>query len=154
MPFNQTDLSQVDFRAVFEQSASRQLLLDTSLTIVAVTDSYLEVTMTKREAIVGRYLFEVFPDNPDFGHADGVTQLRQSLFKVIKGRAPHEMAIQRYDIPRPQDQGGGFEERYWQPRNWPILGADGLVEWIVHQAEDVTDLVLAQKARNAAAREP
>lgn len=150
MQFTQTDLSPVDFRAVFEQSAYRQLLLDTSLTIVAVTDSYLKVTMTTREAIVGRYLFEVFPDNPDFSHADGVSQLRQSLFKVMKTRQPHEMALQRYDIPRDPAEGGGFEERHWRPSNWPILGADGLVEWIVHQAEDVTDQVLAQKARNAA----
>jgi PAS domain-containing protein len=147
MSFHPSDLAPVDFRAVFEQSASLQLLLDTSLTIVAVTDSYLAATLTRREAIIGRYLFEVFPDNPDFSHADGVTHLRQSLFKVMKTRAPHEMAIQRYDIPSPQ---GGFEERYWQPRNWPILGADGLVEWIVHQAEDVTDQMRAQKARNVA----
>jgi PAS domain-containing protein len=149
MSFHPSELSPVDFKAVFEQSANRQLLLDTSLTIVAVTDSYLKATMTGREAIMGRYLFEVFPDNPDFSHADGVAQLRQSLFKVMKGRAPHEMAIQRYDIPRPASQGGGFEERHWRPCNWPILDADGLVEWIVHQVEDVTQMVLAQKARLA-----
>lgn len=147
MSFPSSDLFPVDFQAVFEQSASLQLLLDTSLTIIAASNAYLEATMTRREAIIGRYLFEVFPDNPDFSHADGVSQLRQSLFKVMKARAPHEMAIQRYDIPCPQ---GGFEERYWRPRNWPILGADGLVEWIVHQAEDVTDQVRAQNARNMA----
>ncbi len=150
MAFHAPELSSVDFKAVFEQSVCHQLLLDTSLTIVAASDPYLKITMTRREAIVGRYLFEVFPDNPDFSHADGVAQLRQSLFKVMKTRLPHDMAIQRYDIPRPHAEGGGFEERYWRPRNWPILGTDGLVEWIVHQVEDVTGQVLAQKVRNIA----
>jgi two-component system, sensor histidine kinase len=150
MLFTQTDLTPVDFKAVFEQSACRQLLLDTSLTIVAATDAYLKVTMTTREAIIGRYLFEVFPDNPDWGHADGVPRVRQSLFKVMKSRMPYEMPIDRYDIPQPASEGGGFEERHWRVNIWPILDADRLVEWIVCQVEDVTSQVLAQRTPTAA----
>jgi PAS domain-containing protein len=141
----QTELSPIDFRAVFEQSVYPELLLDTSLTIVAATDAYLKATLTARPAIIGRYLFEVFPDNPDWGHADGVSQVRQALFKVIKTRAPSMIPPLRYDIRKP---GGGFEERHWRSWNWPILGADGLVEWILHQTEDVTSQ--AQKEHNAA----
>jgi len=65
MPLNQADLEAVDFRAVFEKSIALQLLLDPSFIIVAVTDAYAKATMTEREQIVGRHLFEVFPDNPD-----------------------------------------------------------------------------------------
>jgi len=36
-----------------------------SLQIVAVSNTYLKATMTRREEIIGRGLFEVFPDNPD-----------------------------------------------------------------------------------------
>jgi hypothetical protein len=32
---------------------------------VAVTDPYLHATMTKREVILGRGIFDVFPDNPN-----------------------------------------------------------------------------------------
>jgi hypothetical protein len=42
------------------------------LTIVAVSDAYLKATMTKREEVLGRGLFEVFPDNPDDPTATGV----------------------------------------------------------------------------------
>ena len=144
MPLTRTDFEPVDFKAVFEQSASRQLLLDTSLLIVAVTDSYLAATMTTRAAIIGHYLFEVFPDNPDWSHAHGVSMVHQSLLRVIQTRMAEEMPIQRYDIRKPLIEGGEFEERHWRPRNAPILGPDGLVNWVVHQVEDVTELVLAR----------
>ena len=61
-----------DFRQVFEKSPELQLVVDVRFTIVAVTDAYCRATMTKRGDIVGRGLFEVFPDNPDDMRADGV----------------------------------------------------------------------------------
>jgi len=136
MPLNQADLEAVDFRAVFEKSIALQLLLDPSFIIVAVTDAYAKATMTEREQIVGRHLFEVFPDNPEYDHADGVSNLRRSLLKVVQSRTADAMPVQKYDIPLP---GGSFEERFWKPVNWPILGGDGFVSLIVHQVEDVTD---------------
>lgn len=136
MPLNQADLEAVDFRAVFEKSIALQLLLDPSFIIVAVTDAYAKATMTEGERIVGRHLFEVFPDNPDYDHADGVSNLRRSLLKVVQSRTADAMPVQKYDIPLP---GGSFEERFWKPVNWPILGGDGFVSLIVHQVEDVTD---------------
>lgn len=135
MPLSHTDTDTVDFRAVFEQSAALQLLLDPSFIIVGVTDAYAKATMTEREAIIGRHLFEVFPDNPDYDHADGVSNLRRSLLNVVQNRVPDAMAVQKYDI---RQQDGSFEERYWKPVNWPILGKDGFVSLIVHQVEDVT----------------
>ena len=40
------------------------------------------------------------------------------------------MAVQKYDIRRPADLGGGFEERYWSPVNSPVLNEDGSVKYI------------------------
>ncbi|HEX7465287.1 MAG TPA: PAS domain-containing sensor histidine kinase, partial [Usitatibacter sp.] len=42
--------------------------------------------------------------------------------------------------------GGGFEERYWNPLNTPILSAAGEVEYIVHRVEDATELVRLKRA--------
>ncbi|HEU4608058.1 MAG TPA: hypothetical protein VFS31_08115, partial [Chitinophagaceae bacterium] len=44
-------------------------------TIVGVTDAYLRATITKREEILGKGLFEVFPDNPQIPDATGVKNL-------------------------------------------------------------------------------
>jgi len=30
---------------------------------------------------------------------------------------PDAMAIQKYDIRKPEEKGGAFEERYWSPIN-------------------------------------
>jgi PAS domain S-box-containing protein len=55
------------------------------------------------------------------------------------------MAIQKYDIRRPESEGGGFEERHWSPVNSPVFGADGTIAYILHTVEDVTDVVLLKK---------
>jgi PAS domain-containing protein len=136
-----------DFRQVFEKSPELQLVVDVRFTIVAVTDAYCRATMTKRGDIVGRGLFEVFPDNPDDMRADGVANLRASILNVIRFRAADRMAEQKYDIRRPD---GVFEERYWRPLNSPILGADGYVRCILHAVEDGTELVHIRKEEAAA----
>ena len=128
----------VDFKAVFDKSVALQLLLDPAFVIVGVSDAYLAATRTERGRILGHHLFEIFPDNPNAGHADGVHNLRASLLRVMQNRGPDAMPIQKYDIRLPN---GRFEERHWRPLNWPILGEDGYVQWIVHQVEDVTALI-------------
>ncbi|HMN84984.1 MAG TPA: PAS domain-containing protein [Bauldia sp.] len=130
-----------DYRAIFEQGPTLLLLLDPSLNIAAASNSYLRATMTERSRIVGRNLFEVFPDNPDDPGATGMSNLRASLERVLHLRLPDAMAVQKYDIERPASEGGGFEERYWSPINTPILAADGAVAWILHRVQDVTELV-------------
>ena len=130
-----------DFQTLFESAPGLYLVLTPALTIVAVSDAYLNATMTKREEILGRGLFEVFPDNPDDPTATGVRNLRASLDRVLANRVPDAMDVQKYDIRRPESEGGGFEERYWSPVNSPILGADGKVDYIIHRVEDVTDFI-------------
>jgi PAS domain S-box-containing protein len=134
-----------DFRALFEQSPSALLVLaaDEAFTIVAVTDAYLRAVMRQREELLGRSVFEAFPDNPQSPRAAGTRLLLASLQRVVATRAPDSPPSLRYDIPRP---GGGFEERYWSTHNTPLLAADGSVRCVVHQAEDVTQLkrLLAQ----------
>ena len=95
-----------DFQHLFEAAPGCFLVLDPRLRIVAVSDAYLQATMTQRDAIVGRPLFEVFPDNPDDPDANGVGNLSASLARVARDLAPDTMAVQHYDIRRPEDQGG------------------------------------------------
>jgi signal transduction histidine kinase/CheY-like chemotaxis protein len=140
------DETAVDFRTLFEASPGCYLVLDPELVIVAVSDSYLHATMTRRGDIVGRRLFDVFPDNPDDPEATGVANLRSSLDAVRAELVPNTMAIQKYDIRRPEDEGGAFEVRYWSPVNSPVLRADGTLAYIVHRVEDVTDYVHLREA--------
>lgn len=129
------------FQRLFESAPDLYLVLTPDLTIVAASDAYLRATMTDRHAILGRGLFDVFPDNPDSALATGTMNLRASLQHVLRNRAAHSMAVQKYDIPRPPSDGGGFEDRYWRPINSPVLGDDGHVDYIIHRVEDVTELI-------------
>ncbi len=134
----------LDFRVLFESAPGLYLVLapDSShFPIVAVSEAYLRATMTTREGILGRGIFEVFPDNPDDLLATGVRNLRASLERVVRDGVPDVMAVQKYDIRRPESEGGGFEERYWSPVNSPVFGPDMKIAFIIHRVEDVTEFI-------------
>lgn len=65
-----------DFRPLFESAPGSYLVLTPTLIIVAVSDACLLATMTTREEIPGRHLFDVFPDNPHDVAATGVSHFR------------------------------------------------------------------------------
>jgi signal transduction histidine kinase len=135
-----------DFRTLFESAPGLYLVLDPDFRIVAVSDAYLRATMTSREAILGRGIFDVFPDNPDDPGATGVRNLRESLHRALATGRADAMAVQKYDIRRPESEGGGFEERYWSPVNSPVPGPGGAPRYIIHRVEDVTGFVRLKQA--------
>ncbi|MBI1755911.1 MAG: response regulator [Fimbriimonas ginsengisoli] len=135
-----------DFQRLFESAPGLYLVLTPCLRIVAVTDAYLKATLTQREAILGRDLFDVFPDNPADPKATGTRNLRASLEAVLRHKTSNAMAIQKYDIRRPGTE--DFEERFWSPVNVPVFGDHGEITWIIHRVEDVTDMVRMGKAES------
>ncbi len=139
----------LDLEAFFQSAPNLVVLLKPDFTIVTVSEVLLTSTKVRREDIIGKELFRVFPDNPHDPTADGETNLRASLERVLKTRRPERMALQRYDVRRPDDEGGEFAERYWNPMNYPVLDAAGQVTYIVHQSEEVTELVRLRR-RDAA----
>ncbi len=139
-----------DFRALFESAPGLYVVLDPDLTIVAASNAYLHATMTRREDVIGRGIFDVFPDNPEDTASEGVRNLKASLTRVQRERVGDAMSVQKYDIQRAESEGGGFEERFWSPYNAPVLAADGSLAYIIHQVEDITEYVALR--RDAALR--
>ena len=151
--FDRVDRRTPDFRTLFESAPGLYLVLTPDLKVVAASDAYLRATMTEREQILGRDLFDVFPDNPDDAAATGTRNLRASLERVRETKSADVMAVQKYDIRRPESEGGGFEERYWSPVNSPVCDPDGEVAYIIHRVEDVTAFIrLKQQDREQARR--
>jgi signal transduction histidine kinase len=101
--------------------------------------------MTVREEILGRGIFEVFPDNPTDLGATGERNLEASLRRVLRNRLADTMPLQKYDIRRPGAEEAEFEERYWAPVNVPVFDASGAVVNIIHSVEDVSDLVRLER---------
>ena len=128
---------------LFNALPTPHLLLSAAFVIEAVSDSYLLATLTQRERLVGQYMFDAFPDNPDTPEAKGSHNVRASLLQVLATKQPQPIAKQHYDVPDP-DRPGRFVERHWQALNAPVLDAQGQVVQIIHAAIDVTAEVQAQ----------
>jgi PAS domain S-box-containing protein len=132
---------ELDFKQLFEALPVNCLVLDREFRMVAATEARLLGTMRRRDEVIGQYLFDLFPDNPDDPSATGMRNLRASLERVLRTKAPDAMPVQKYDIRRPEEEGGGFEERYWSPINSPLLDRNGEVAYLIHRVEDVTNFV-------------
>ena len=134
----------VDFELIFDRTPGMCLVLDTTFRIIAQNADHAKATLSADRSIVGKGLFEVFPDNPTDWSANGIAAVRQSLLDVMKTRRQHVMPIIRYDV---EAHSGDFQERYWAITNTPILGEDGFVRWIINRADDVTEFVLLRRKR-------
>lgn len=129
--------------AALEKVPDLYLILSVDFNILTATTTYLKATSQKRESIKGKYIFDVFPDNPEVLEADATLNLRKSLEWVLENKLPHQMGVQRYDILLPNSI-NEFEKKYWLPLNSPVLDADGEIEYIIHKVSDITDQVKAR----------
>ncbi|MFC9235585.1 PP2C family protein-serine/threonine phosphatase [Streptomyces decoyicus] len=135
----------IDYAAVFQAQPGAALLLTPQFVIADANEALLRRAGRERHELIGRLLFDIFPDNPDNPDdpdASGMRNLRASLERVVATGVRDSMALQRYDVEVP-GRPGTFEERYWSPVNVPVLDADGRVRLIVHRVEEVTEIVRA-----------
>ncbi|TCD10992.1 PAS domain-containing protein [Oricola cellulosilytica] len=117
------------------------MLLDRELCYVALNAAYEAVTMRRRDELLGRNLFEMFPNE-----GEGGRRLRQSLELVLETGDTDTLAYIPYDIPRPAELGGGMDKRYWTAVHTPIFGSDGQVSHIMQNTVDVTEMVNIRQA--------
>ncbi|MCU7826436.1 PP2C family protein-serine/threonine phosphatase [Kitasatospora sp. DSM 101779] len=132
----------IDYGSVFRALPGMVALLTPDLVYADANDEFLQLSGRRRDQLVGRYLFDVFPDNPNDPEATGARNLAASLHRVLETGERDSMALQRYDVES-LDRPGEWQERYWSPVNAPVLGPDGRVELLVHRVEEITELIKA-----------
>lgn len=132
----------INHKKIFELVTDLYIILSTDLIILDVNRALEKASMKTKEELIGHYLFEVFPDNPNDKTANGVSNLSKSLQSVLTQKKSHTMAVQKYDIQRPD---GIFEVRYWSPVNTPVLNSENEIEYIIHRVQDVTEYMLLKK---------
>ncbi|WOX20602.1 PP2C family protein-serine/threonine phosphatase [Streptomyces solicathayae] len=133
----------IDYAGVFAALPGMVALLTPDLIYVDANEDFMRMSGRTREQLVGRYLFDVFPDNPGDPAASGVRNLAASLRRVVETGERDAMALQRYDVES-VERPGEWAERYWSPVNAPVLGPDGRVVLLVHRVEEVTELMRAR----------
>ncbi len=135
--------TEIDYSAVFQSFPGMVALLTPDLVYADANEEFLRSAGRTREQVIGRYLFDVFPDNPNDSGATGMRNLFASLRRVIATGERDTMAVQRYDVECP-DRPGEWEERFWSPVNEPVLGPDGKVALLLHRVEEVTEFIHAR----------
>lgn len=135
------NLPKIDYQSAFDATPGMYIMLSTDFIIIDITESLCRSAMRKKEDLIGENLFDAFPDNPNDKNADGTSNLKASLNFVLKNKIPHTMAVQRYDVEKPD---GDYEARYWSPYNKPVLDANGDVLFIIHRTEDVSEFIKLQ----------
>jgi PAS domain S-box-containing protein len=111
-------------------------------TIIATTDGYLRISGRSKEELIGKGLFEAFPNPPDDPNLTSEKRLRASLEHTVKLKEPHRLPLHRYDI---YTADGFFDERYWSAVNKPVLNEAGEIIYILHCAEDITVQIIAEQ---------
>jgi PAS domain S-box-containing protein len=130
-------------RLIFDQSPVQMLVLDPELTIVEANAALCENTLTTREEILGKGLFEAFPLNPNDPSANGDHLIRASLMRAAETRCVDIIALQQYDVQQPD---GTWVQRYWSLSHVAITDDNGDVVYLVQQSQDVTDYASAMAA--------
>ena len=120
------------------------MLLDRELNFVAVNRAYEVATEQLGSALIGRYLFEAFPN-----HGEAGRRLKESLDRVLQSGEPDTLAYIEYDIPLPASKGGGWAKRYWTAVHAPLTDESGQVVYILQNTVDITELVQLREAASA-----
>ena len=131
---------QIDYAAVFRDIPIPGLLLTPQFVIADLNLAYQQVTGRTRDELLGRHLFEAFPNNPDDPGASGVRDIAASLERVLATGKPDALSLQQYDV-EVLDKPGQFAQRYWCPVNAPVFGPDGQIVLLVQCVEEITNRV-------------
>ena len=123
---------------IFESVPDLYLILSPELYILTASDVYLAATLSTREQIIGKSIFEVFADNATLSQANAVTNLNASLQEVLISRKPHIIDVQGYAVSEIAYLNQGVEKKYWQVLNSPVLDEEGEICYIIHKISEVT----------------
>ena len=131
--------SEARFHALFAASPVPFMVLQPNapdFKITAANDAYFAATLTTPESLIGRRLFDVFPDDVKRPGQLGSEALAVSLEHVLATQKADVMERVRYDLVLPD---GGFEPHWWEAINAPMLDDTGEVSAIIHQVTRVTE---------------
>ncbi|HYC69064.1 HWE histidine kinase domain-containing protein [Brevundimonas sp.] len=131
----------VDLASAFDASPNPYVLLTPDLRIAGVNQAYLEVTNSRRDAIIGKPLFAAFDAGPGEEAPENVRQVQASLERARDTRQRDHVPLVKFPMARQLDDGSKvFEDRYWSATHTPMLDEAGEVAFILQHTTDITEL--------------
>jgi len=128
----------IDYGAVYRQLPVPVVLLTPEFAVADANQAFLRSAGRRREELLGRNLFEVFPEDRSDPGATGVRNSVASLRRVLATGEPDAMEFQKYEVEVPGSP-GVFARHYWSGVNAPVFDPGGSIVLIAHIGEDVTD---------------
>src|SRR5690606_35943334 len=107
-------LQQLEFSTVFHALPVPFLVLKADLTIIFASDLYLQLMHTTNQQVLGRNVFDVFPDGPA-SENKGAKVLQHSFQKVVATQEADSLGVIYYQVWNPDLN--KFEGRYWSTVN-------------------------------------
>jgi len=131
------------FQTIFEKSPGSLLVAadPPCFTIIAASDTYLAITSSERDAIVGKSFFESFPDDESF---EDENSARKVFTRVIGTRQKIDVPNYRFDVLNPETK--QREAHYWSCCNTPIFDDNNDVAYVLNTVVDISEEVRATEA--------
>jgi PAS domain S-box-containing protein len=129
----------LNFEAILMDAPVPMMVLDRQLHFVTANDAYLTMVSKAKADLIGRYVFDVFPEEPD--RVEAMVEIFQ---KVFEGERPVFK-----EIPFTIARDGKLVEHWWTASHAPVPGADGSIKYLVQYSENVTEQVHLRELKDA-----
>ncbi len=132
--------SPIDFAGLFDIAPNAYMVLDRELRFVAANKAYLELTASRLEDLLGKRLFDLFPNDPADPNNVPAQMLRSSLERVLETGERDHLALIKYRVPKKVGSEVLVEDRFWSATHCPVCDAEGRVTFVLQHTVDVTEL--------------
>ncbi len=134
----------INFETMFETTPTPLMVLDTELCFVAANDCYLKVTDRQRDDLIGRYVFDAFPES-----GDRKAVIKDGFDRALAGEA-NKIEKLIFAIARPD---GSFHDVYWTCQQEPVRDPDGRIIGVMQHPLDVSSEVATERMRDTISQE-
>ena len=133
-----------DFEALFAITPTPLMILDRNLCFAAMNQSYLAATERTREGLIGRYVFDAFPET-----GERLTIMKDAFERGVAGEAS-EQVRHLFAIAAPD---GSYHDAWWTCHQVPVRDTSGTIVGVLQHMIDVTAEVVAERMRDAIGQE-
>lgn len=120
------------------------MTLDRDLIFKNANQAYSRAVRRNREDLVGKYVFDAFPDSEE-----RVEKVKTAFLQTLAGEIT-KLQLVPYQLLLPD---GSMEDRLWDIENQPLYSTEGDIIGLVQFCEDVTEREAFRKERDLVSAE-
>ncbi|MEM9377143.1 MAG: HWE histidine kinase domain-containing protein [Pseudomonadota bacterium] len=128
----------------FQCLPTASMVIDQDMVFVDVNPAYCRAVQRSREDLIGRYLFDAFPDTPE-----RIEPVERVFRQTLNGEIT-KLERQPYKLRMPN---GILEDRLWDIEQHPIIAKSGEITGMIQFCEDVTEREAFRKERDLVSAE-